>query len=455
MKEYVKTKDGKRKLYLSYLSLDLQNFITYTLDQNTTCDIIYENNKNLIESKLTELYKGSNIDFTNFDFFLIDLKEIKKTPGYFVSKIKLNRNILIFNFLQNPKTILCFMPNNKIVQDKQFKRNEEKYQINNDKLLEMKKNYLNGKQVGKIINNEQLFLYDYVTKIYTKTKGSLSEKEFTIHGKTDIIIHIQDILTITYCDINHPFIDILTVESEYKPPFYIFMKTEENQWVIGFKNEEKLKKWKNGFDFTFINLRFFMNDINFNIELNDLKNSIAKKESKVINDPIKINDLAEDKYKKIILYKYIKDKKVLKLVEDILIYKKMILSEDNENSINKFNEIIENNKKENQNPNSLIGKIMTNERITTFIDISNKLNEISKGENKEEIKNILKIDLFDSIFDEINKMCIDPLLNKLNNEISLYDNNNESHAKRYMEGIISSNCLYNYKMEKMDSLLEL
>ena len=133
----------------------------------------------------------------------------------------------------------------------------------------------------------------------------------------------------------------------------------------------------------------------------------------------------------------------------------MILSHDNENSIKKFNEIIENNKKGNQNPNSRICKIMTNERITKFVDISNKLNELSKGEKKEEIINILKIDLFDSIFDEINQMFIDPLLTKLNNEISLYDYSNESHAKRYLEGIISSNCLYNFKMEKLDSLLEL
>ena len=455
MKEYVKTKDGKRKLYLSNSSLDFQHFVTYTLEQNTTCEIIFENNKIAIKSKFQELFKNTNIDLTNFDFFLVDLKEIKKTPGYFVSKIKVNWNILIYNFLQNPKTILCFMPKHPIKEDKGIKRIKEKYQMNNDELLEMKKNYLNGKQVDNFLINQTIYLYDYITKIYTKLNGNLSEKQFTIHGKTDIIIYIQDILSIKYVDVNHPFIDILTVNSGYKPPFYIIMKTEENQWIIGLKNEEKLKKWMNGFDFVLINLRSFMNDINFNIELNDLKNSIAQKESRVISDPIKIDNLADDKYKKFILYKYVKDKKILKLIEDILLYKKIILSDNNENSINIFNEIIKNIKSENTNKNSPIGKIMTNERISQFIDISNKLNEIAKGENKEEIKNILKIDLFDKIFDEINQKYINPLLVKLNNEISLCDYTNESNNKKYMEGIISHNCLHNYKMEKMDSFLEL
>ena len=451
MKEYVKPKDGKRKLYFS---LDMQNFITYTLDQNTTCDIIYETNKSLIEKELQKINKNSNIDLTNFDFFLVDLKEIKKSPGYFLSKIKLNRNILIYNFLQNPKTILCFMQKTPFNQDQGFKRFEDKHQINNDKLLEMKNKYLNDKHVENFFVNKTIFLYDYKAKIYSKLKGNLSEKQFTIHGKTDTIIYIQDILSITYCDIKHPLIDILTVNSGYKPPFYIVMKSEENQWIIGFKNEEKLKKWKNGFDFVLINLNFFMNDINFNIEINDLKNSIAQKDTKVINDPIIINNLVDNKYKKVILYKYIKDKKILKLVEDILIYKKLILSDNYDKGIKKFKEIFENIKEENKNNKSSIKKVLTEERITEYLNIYKTINDLPKGESNDNLKKLLKVDLFDNAFEEINKIYIDPLLIKINDEISSFDTNNESIAKKYMENIISTQCLSNYRMD-VDSFLEL
>ena len=149
MRESIKSKDGKRKLYFS---LDMKNFITYLLDQNTTCDKIYQDNNSSIESKLSELNNKKAIDLSNFDFFLIDLKEIKKTQGYFLQKIKLNRNILIYNFLQNQKTILCFLPTNPINQETVIKTIEDKTKNSNERLLEMKKKYLKDKIVDNIFN---------------------------------------------------------------------------------------------------------------------------------------------------------------------------------------------------------------------------------------------------------------------------------------------------------------
>ena len=197
-----------------------------------------------------------------------------------------------------------------------------------------------------------------------------------------------------------------------------------------------------------------MNDINFNIEINNLKSSIVQKESKAINDPIIMNNLVNNKYKKVILYKYTKDKKLLKLVEDILAYKKMILSEDYDKGTKKFKEIYESIKEENKNNKSSINKILTDEKISEYLNIYNTINNLSKGENKDDLKNLLKVDLFDNIFEEINKTYINPLLNKINEEISSYDINNESIIKKYMENIISSQCLSNYRMD-LDSFLEL
>ena len=42
MKEDIKPKDGKRKLYFT---IDMQNFISYNLEQKTNCEIIFEENK--------------------------------------------------------------------------------------------------------------------------------------------------------------------------------------------------------------------------------------------------------------------------------------------------------------------------------------------------------------------------------------------------------------------------
>ena len=455
MKEDVRPKDGKRKLYFS---LDMHNFITYTLEQKTTCETIYKTHKNDIIAKFTKLYNNPNIDLSNFDFYLIDLKEIDKFQGNFISRVKLNWKIYIYNFLQNQKTILCYMQRIPIAQNQPINRNpDNQIKVLNQKLEDMKKSYLNAKQIENFFINKTVFLYDYKTKVYTKYKANLSEKQFTIHtGKTDTIIYIQDITSIEYFNAKHPVIDTLTVVSGYKPAYFIVLKNEENQWVIGLKTEEKLIKWRKGFDSVFINLSFFMNDINFNIQMNNYKNSIAQNEIKIITDPINVDNLINIKLRKMLFYKNIKDTKLLQLVEDILIYKKMILSEDYNCAKETLNKIIEENKEENKKKNSNIGQILTNEIINEFKELYNKANENSKEENKEQLKDLLKIDLFDKILEELNKFEINPFINKCNEEISQFETtNNESNTKKNMANLISYNCLKDYKMNKLDSFLEL
>ena len=455
MKEDVKPKDGKRKLYFS---LDMHNFITYTLDQKTTCETIYKTYKNDILAKFRKLYNNPNMDLTNFDFYIIDLKEIDKFQGNFISRIKLNWKIYIYNFLQNQKTILCFMQKIPFSQNLPINRApDNQMKIYNQKLEEMKKSYLNAKQIDNFFVNKTVFLYDYKSKVYNKYKANLSEKQFTIHsGKTDTIIYIQDITSIEYFNSKHPVIDALTVVSGYKPAYFIVLKNDENQWVIGLKNEEKLKKWRKGFDFVFNNLNFFITDINFNIQINNFKNSIAQNEIKIITDPINVDNLINIKLRKILFYKDIKDSKTLQLVEDILTYKKMILSEDYNKAKEKLNEIIENNKEENKNKNSNIGEILTDEKIIEFKELYKKVNENSKEENKEQLKDLLKLDIFDKVLEEINKFEINPYINKCNEEISKYETtNNESNTKKNMANLISYNCLKKNKMYKLDSFLEL
>ena len=454
MKEYVKPKDGKRKLYFS---LDMQNFITYTLEQKTTCDNIYKENVNLIESNCKKLYNDSNIDLSNFDFFLIDLKDIKKSQGYFLSKIKLNRNLYIYNFLQNPKTILCFMPKSQIKIRKNINKcNDNIYQKENEKFVEIKNKYLNDKHVEDFFVNKTVFLYDYKTKIYNKYKANLSEKQFTIHTpKKDTIIYAQDILSINYYEMDHPLINTLTVNSGFKPPIYAIMKSEENQWVMGFKLKEKIKKWKKGFDFVLINLAFFNNDIDFNIEINNLKKEISQNESKIITEPINRENIMNNKYRKILFYKFIKNKKILEIVECVLKYKKYILNKDYEKATNKIGEIIAINEIVNKNEKKDIDIIITEEKINELLNLYNKLNEILKEKNKNILEDLLKYELFDNIFEEINKLYIDPVINKINKEISNDDSNIDLNTKIHLENIVAYNYLQNYNMEKIDSFLEL
>ena len=451
MKEDVKPKDGKRKLYFSQ---DMHNFITYTLDQKTTCETIFNNNKGLITSTFMKLYNDPKIDLSNYDFYLIDLKEIKRN---FRTRIKLNRKIPIYNFLQNPRTILCYLKIIPLNQDQSIKRiTEDKSHLNNQQYEEMKKNYLNDKQIENFFINKTIFLYDFDKSIYNKLKANLSIKQFTIHSKPETIIHIQDIASINYYDANHPLFSSLIVKSGYRPPYYILLKTDENQWMIGLKNEEKLKKWKRGFDFVFINMNFFKSDINFNIEMNDLSNSIGQNEGKIITDPINIDNFLNNKYRKILLYKHIKDKKAFELIEDIFLYKKFILNNDFDKAIEKLIEIIGKNKEANKNKKSNIGKILKAEKIAEYKELYIKANEIIQSANKDKLKDLLKPDLFENIFNELVKIEINPLFDKLKKELSEYnDAEDDTNIKNNMEMLVSYNCFKNYKMENLESFLDL
>ena len=146
----------------------------------------------------------------------------------------------------------------------------------------------------------------------------------------------------------------------------------------------------------------------------------------------------------------------MELIINILLYKKFVLSNDTNNAIEKLNDIIEKNKEENKNKKLNIYEILTSEKISKYKELYDKAQEIIKSENKEPLKDLLKPDLFDNIFDELNKIEINPFLEKFNKEISEYiEAPDESNIKNDMEMLISYNCFKNYKMENLESFLEL
>ena len=330
MKEDFKPKDGKRKLYFTS---DMQYSISYILEPNTTCESIFEIHKNTIYLKLGEIFKDPKIDLNNFDFYLVDLKGIKNSQNNLLTKIKLNRKMLIYNFLQNTKTILCFLQKNIKNSISRIKeRNkilDDKINITNDKLLEIKKNYLINKQTDDFFTNKTIFLYNFDTKSYNKLKANLSEKQLTIRSKNEKIILIQDINSLYYCDNKDPMIEPLNVASGYKPQSYIILKTNDEQIIIGLKNEDKRKKWEAGLNFVLANYKTFTNDIDLKININDLKTTLSENEIKIIENTLVHENLLKNKDRKYILfYSLFEDKQIAKLIDDIFTYQNFVKIEN-------------------------------------------------------------------------------------------------------------------------------
>ena len=462
MKEEIKTKDGKRKLYFT---TDMQVFISYNLEQKTTCESIFQSYKDSILAKLCEMFNNPNININNFDFFLIDLKGIKKAQGNLFTKIRLNRNIIIYNFLQNPKTILCFLPKNPFNYDsKIIERNKilnDKKNITNDKLSELKKKYLINKQTDDFFTHKTIFLYNYESNSYIKLKANLSEKQLTIQGKNEKIILIQDINTLNYYDAKNPMVDSLYVASGFKPPFYIFIKTNDEQIIIGLKKEEKLKKWKIGLNFVLANYKTYTTDIDLKINLNNLKTSLLENEKNIIENSLLIyENMLKNKEKKNIFYSLFEDEKLAKLIEDIFIYENLIKNNNFKEGLLKLYEILDNvtknNKEEEQNKKSDISGIIDEKRLYKYVEIYNKANELITKENNENLKDVLKADLFDDSLFYVNQLYITPYIKKNKEKFGKpCQTQGKSDLRKNIQSIIAYYYMKIYQMNNKESFLEL
>ena len=463
MKEDIKPKDGKRKLYFT---TDMQYSISYNLEQITTCESIFEINKNAIHLKLCDILNNPKIDLNNFDFYFIDLKGIKNSQNNLLTKIKVNRKMFIYNFLQNPKTILCFLQKNINNNNTRIKeRNkilDDKINITNDKLLEIKKNYLINKQTDDFFTNKTIFLYNFDTKSYNKLKANLSEKQMTIRSKNEKIILIQDINSLYYCDAKDPMIEPLNASSGTKPQCYIIMKTNDEQIIIGLKNEEKRKKWETGLNFVLANYKTFTNDINLKININNLKNTLSENEIKIIENTLVHENLLKNKDRKYILfYSLFEDKKIAKLIDDIFEYQNCVQKKNYKEGIYKLYEILisvnnNNNNEGNNNNKSDINKIIDPKRLYKYAEIYSKANELINKDKSADLKDILKDDLFNDSLFYLNQLYIEPYFKKYKEEFGKpCQTQGKSDLRKNIQSLITYYYMKIYEMNDKESFLEL
>ena len=409
MKEDIKPKDGKRKLYFT---IDMQSFILYNLNKKTTCEIILKENKEQIQRKIP------NVNLDDYDFFLIDLKSIKKNQTN-TTKVRVLPNMQIYDLLQNQKTILCFLQKNQAKNEANMKTNnnkkidlDEKERKKVDKIKEMKKNYLNNK-ICDIIYTDKIFLYDYNNNIFNKLKASLSEKQLTIHGKSEITIYIQDIKTIKYCDSNDSMLSVLLVNSGSKPPFFMIITTNDTQHIIGCKAKDRQMAWKSKLDILMSNYKNFTTDIDFSENIKDLKRYITSYENNIIindkrsnelDDLNKLNELFElnddlnnyfnDIENKKKFYSLFEDKKIPEIIENIYIYRNCINKKEYGNALNYlYNILCMINSQKDTNKKSTINEIINKEKFNVLCKIYNDVNNTKN-------KNLLNINLFDEILSD-------------------------------------------------------
>jgi len=94
-KEVIQTSDGKRNLYFDY---QRKNYIKFTLDVATTCESIFNTNKEQIKNKIKEMY-GNDVNLDNFGFLIVELNPNQYEQNQNLINVKLRLDDIIFQII--------------------------------------------------------------------------------------------------------------------------------------------------------------------------------------------------------------------------------------------------------------------------------------------------------------------------------------------------------------------
>lgn len=441
-------KNEKRKLFLN---IEMTNFILYNFDKNTIGEKILEENK----LELEKILKTKNLD--DFNFYLIDTKGFKKNQKN-ITKLKIKNNVFFWIFIQNQKASLFFLPKTSI-QNEQNTNKIPKKKLE-DELLEKRNNYLDNKNSENSYSTKNIsisvYFYDYNNRLYIKYSSTLNDKQLTIHGKPDIIIKIQNIISKIYCDAKNPMVDHLFISSGPKPSYFIIIKTNDAQHIIGFKNNDKFKVLKNGLDSAITKYNNFKTDIDLEININKLKKEITQSEYNIIDNYLELTDFLKNNQKMKIFFSLFEDKKIPKLIYDITLYQYSIKKNNYKEAIIKLYEILDminqNNNETDKNKKSKICEVINNEKLNAYLNIYNKANNLINLQNNQELKNILKFNLFDESMILLNQKFIIPALDDYKKPSQI---NDKTEARKNLLDLVCNYYLKLFNMNHKDSFLEI
>ena len=441
-------KNEKRKLFLN---IEMTNFILFNYDKNTIGEKILEENK----LELEKILKTKNLD--DFNFYIIDTKVIKKNQKN-ITKLKIKNNVFISYFIQNQKAGLFFLPKTTIQNEPNTNKIPKKKV--EDELLEKRNNYLDNKNSENSSSTKNIsisvYLYDYNNKLYTKFSSTLNDKQLIIHGKPDIIIKIQNIKSKEYCDVKNPMVGTLLITSGPKPSYFIILKTNDAQHIIGFKNIDKFKTLKTGLDSAIDKYNNFKTDIDLEINIYKLKKEITQSEYNIIDNYLELTDFLKNNLKMKIFFSLFDDEKIPKLIYDITLYQYSIQNNNYKKAIIKLYEILDmvnqNNNETDKNKKSKICEVINNEKLNVYLNIYNKANNLINQENNQDLKNILKFNLFDESMTLLNQKFIIPALDNYKRPSLIHD---KTEARKNLLGLVSNYYLKLFNMNHKDSFLEI
>ena len=439
--------NSKANLKNLYFDIEKKNFIQFSLNVLTTCESILTNYNDDIKSKITPLYtktkqkkipnnKSRNssfqVDISDFDFFIIEekLESIKDGVTSSLTRFKINHEVFIIQYFENPCYNLYFLPinknsvkNNRIKSIGHIMMNELYEDIEKSNYNLIKKN--NDDFLSKTI----IYFYSIKKKKFSKQKGSVDEKKIIIYSWSDekkilMEIFISEIIKVIYInDSDNNSIDT---------PKYIKIHTINTEYIFAEFKENLFQQWQNAINQAMVIYKNFSAELNLDTKISGEKiNKFATNHS-IIDDCFILNKIITNDEKRKMFLAEFPDKHISSIFNDIVMYKNLINKNEYFNSWMKFKQILSyinyytDDNKNGDNNNNIIcekeHKIFNEDRLNIYKKIEEesyitfqKINQdpqMSMGSFNtvvnDGLKNILDINLFNDLYDDLYNMYIVP-----------------------------------------------
>ena len=447
MSNQEKKNENNKKCFF-YLDREKKSAIIFTLDTNTTSDLLFSTYKDVLINKMNLLYKAKIEDC---NFLIIETKvNMKKDDIPSLMELRVNKKTKIYNFLQNPQNNLFFLPKRKSnISDRQKAR--DRFYLVENGYEDVETNYFLTKPTEEYLSKTVFYLYDNDKQILTKEKGSVDKSKITIlkNGNREAIdIYIKDIIKdLYYSETSQAsYRKNLPIKGD-RPKFYIEIQTKDKTYFFTQFKENLNLQWENAIKMAITKYNNFNLELNLNIKINAIKSSVFATLHSIIDNCFSINKLLFNNEKRKIFFSDFPDKKISAIIINIIRYKDLIKKNQYLDTWMRFKEILTyiesfhnlKNQKENENENKIfleedkinniisinnidnINNLFTEEKIKKYKEISEKADENAKkikieesslflfqNELKTALSDILKEDLFDDIFYYLFKLYVVP-----------------------------------------------
>ena len=326
----------KRKLYFDK---EEKIFLEFNLEPNTTCQKIYEENRENIIEIIKSLNKNVSknfdldieLDEDNYYFVLIQpkdknekekQKENRILPTVMDLKLKLKDNI--YNIiLNNPKSILCFLEKNKSKINLRknarslFVLEKDIYEDTQDSKLQdntVKENFSQ-----EILFKNTVFLYEMKNQNFIK-KDIVIDFEKVAFNKENKYIYINKIKKFKYFIYGSEEFKEHQIKGDKMFGYIMIDINEDESYLFGHKKENIYRKLCNALKCSINNYRISLIDIQVDNDIYSNKSSLFAIYHLIIDNCFLIKEILSNNEKRKIFIDVFPEKKIGEIIDKILDY---------------------------------------------------------------------------------------------------------------------------------------